>query len=191
MVVLLAMALNASSYLVSTYSNIQLTGTAGWTAKSASWLAAVVLLLALPGYLIGGRATDRFGARRVVVSGLAACCVLAFPLYLTLTNVHNPLLVGLIWLLYMLVVNTALSPAFAIYVSAFPGPVRYSGAAFAFSLGAIIGGGYTPYLASDLKSATGYVYIPAVLIVVAAIIGIATALLTRNVGERTADRLVR
>ncbi|CAM3861095.1 MFS transporter [Nocardiopsis rhodophaea] len=57
----------------------------------------------------------------------------------------------------MLAVGLGLTygPQAALYAELFPARIRYSGASFAYAVGAILGGGITPFAAAVLTESTG------------------------------------
>ena len=78
------------------------------------------------------------------------------------------------------------SVGYPTYAEQFPTRIRYTGMAFSFNIGAILGGGVTPYVATSLIASTGNLKSPAILLIAAAIFSL-LALLT--VRETAKDRL--
>jgi MHS family proline/betaine transporter-like MFS transporter len=66
------------------------------------------------------------------------------------------------------------SVGYPTYTEQFPTRVRYTGMAFSFNFGAILGGGVTPYLATALIGHTGNLLSPAFLLVGAAVVALVT-----------------
>ena len=176
LVIAVALAMNTASFLATTYMNIYLTRDAGLPKATTYWLSAAVLALALCGYIIGGRLVDRIGTRKALLLGLSMCCILAFPTLSVIGSSDSLIVIGLVYAVYTIASNIALTPGYSAIFNAFPGPVRYSGSAFGFNIGAMIGSGFAPYLAGLLATSTGRPTTPSLLVIGAAIIGITAAI---------------
>ena len=68
----------------------------------------------------------------------------------------------------------------------FPTTVRHTGVAFGHSVGAVIGGGGGPYFAAWLISLTGNPYVPAYILVVSGLVGLAVVGLTVRANSKGA-----
>lgn len=182
-VVLLAVVVNSTGFLTSTYMNIYLINDVGLSENSVFWFSAVVLLLAVGSYVVGGAAIDRFGTKRVLVCGLIGSCAVAYPVLAGMGAVHGIFLIGLIYLVLAIVNNVTLAPAYATFVGAFPGPVRYTGAALGFNIGTMIGAGFAPFFASLLATKTGNPVAPAFLVVGATLVGLVVVTTIRSLSR--------
>ena len=74
---------------------------------------------------------------------------------------------------------------YAVMPEFFPVEVRHTGVAFGHSVGAVIGGGGAPYVATWLIGDTGNTFIPAYILMLAGALGLAVVLLgvRRNTTE--------
>ncbi|PXY18892.1 MFS transporter [Prauserella muralis] len=93
--------------------------------------------------------SDRYGRRKVLLYGsvgLAAAAAALFPL--VDTGSATVILIAL--LVTGIAMGTVYGPLAALYAELFPVRVRYSGASLAYQLGALLGGGLAPTVASSL-----------------------------------------
>jgi metabolite-proton symporter len=126
-----------------------------------------------------GAWSDRVGRRRVYLVGTIALLVWSFPFFLLLDTASLPLM-----LLAVVVLGVGLGltygPQAAAYAELFPADVRYSGASFAYAIGAVLGGGFAPLIAQALIGATGTSLSVSVYMVVVCLITLAAVLAMRE-----------
>ena len=126
-----------------------------------------------------GAWSDRVGRRRVYLIGTIALLVWSFPFFLLLDTASLPLM-----LLAVIVLGVGLGmtygPQAAAYAELFPAPVRYSGASFAYAIGAVLGGGFAPLVAQALIGATGTSLSVSVYMVVVCLVTLAAVLAMRE-----------
>ncbi|MGO2520411.1 MAG: MFS transporter, partial [Microbacterium sp.] len=79
-----------------------------------------------------------------------------------------------------LVDSALMGVALSTYAEMFPTPVRYTGIAFGFSVGAALAGGTSPYIATWLVSATGNALAPAIFLAATGIITLVAALFLKE-----------
>jgi MHS family proline/betaine transporter-like MFS transporter len=131
---------------------------------------------------VWGNLSDRMGRRKVLAIGFAAYIILVFPMMM-LMNHQN------IWLAFVAMFIVALpmpvvqSVGYPTYAEQFPTRVRYTGMAFSFNFGAMLGGGVTPYIATALIGKTGNLLSPGFLLVGAAIVALVTLTKTRETAD--------
>ncbi|WP_240793273.1 MFS transporter [Arthrobacter crystallopoietes] len=150
-------ACNGCSYLFTVFSLSYATSSLG---VGKSWMlgsiliAATVWVVLLP---VFGGLSDRIGRRRVYIYGsigLLCWSVVFLPLIMT----------GSIVAIYIAScgMGVALSATFAaqsaLFAELFPTHLRYSGASLAYQVGAILGGGIAPFIATALLGSTGSIY---------------------------------
>jgi metabolite-proton symporter len=126
-----------------------------------------------------GAWSDRVGRRRVYLIGTIALLVWSFPFFLLLDTASLPLM-----LLAVAVLGVGLGltygPQAAAYAELFPADVRYSGASFAYAIGAVLGGGFAPLIAQALIGATGTSLSVSAYMVVVCLITLAAVLAMRE-----------
>ena len=118
-----------------------------------------------------GALSDRIGRRKVLAAGFIAYAVLVLPMML-LMDQHN---IGLAFLAMMVValpLPIVQSVGYPTYAEQFPTRVRYTGMAFSFNIGAIVGGGVTPYVATALIGQTGNLLMPGFLLMGGALVAL-------------------
>jgi MFS family permease len=115
--------------------------------------------------LLAGRLTDRVGRVPVMVAGGLFMAVFAFPLF-ALVGTTNAALVVIALVLAYAGSGAIFGPMPAYYAELFGTEVRYSGAALSYQLGAVLGGGLSPVVATALLAVSGGTYWPIALYLV-------------------------
>jgi MHS family proline/betaine transporter-like MFS transporter len=173
-VAMLVLAITTTAGVLMSYMNIYMINEVGLPKSTVYWLSAVAIAIGGLGYLIGGRLVDRHGSRAAGWFGFAGTAILVYPVMVAMASSSSLLLIGLLYTA-ALVCNSMATPAvYVAFTSIFPTRVRYTGAAIGFNVGAVIGGGLTPYLSARLTASTGLAQAPAILVVLAAVIGLVT-----------------
>lgn len=159
----------ALTALISTYmiSYATSTGYERSSAVTGLLFTASTALIAIP---LFSALSDRVGRRPVVLTGAVAIVVLAWPMYALVDTGSVPLLI-LAMVLGQVVQSAMFAPLGALLSEMFGTSVRYTGASMGYQLAALIGGGFTPLLASALL-AGGPTSVP--LIILAMCCGVVT-----------------
>lgn len=106
------------------------------------------------GILFFSSLSDRIGRRKVFMGGAVAQAVWAIPFFL-LFDTRNPVLILAAFIVMQLSSYAMYGPMAAIFAEIFNTRVRYTGASLCYQMGTILGGAFTPLIASALLSATG------------------------------------
>jgi MFS family permease len=115
-------------------------------------IAALLMAVLLP---ISGALTDRFGARRVYLAGVACYGVAAFPAF-ALFGTKNLIWFGLAMVIVFGVVHALFYGAQGtLYSALYPTGTRYTGLSFVYQFSGIYASGVTPMILTALIAAAG------------------------------------
>ncbi|GAA3565387.1 MFS transporter [Amycolatopsis ultiminotia] len=131
-------------------------GTAVLKLSSTTMLVVVIVgsVVWLVSIVAAATWSDTAGRKPVYLAGSVLLVVWSIPFFL-LVDTRQP------WLLVVAVVvlNVGLGatygPQSALFAELFEPRFRYSGSSFAYAVGAVLGGGFAPLIATALQSATG------------------------------------
>jgi len=119
-------------------------------ALNAIVVGAVVSLFTIP---LAGHASDRFGARRIFMTGAALVCVAAVVFFRMLEARDPALLFAAMIMAIGGVFPLLYAPESALFAAQFPAEVRYSGISLSVQLAGAIAGGAAPIVAAALLAA--------------------------------------
>lgn len=114
-------------------------------------IGAVVMIISI---LVFARLSDKVGRSPVMFFGAVFLVVYPFPMF-ALLNTAQPGLVILALVIGFCGSSAVFGPLAAFLVELFPTKVAYSGVSVGYSLGAVLGGGFAPFIASLLMNASG------------------------------------
>lgn len=115
-------------------------------------IAALLMAVLLP---VSGALTDRYGARRVYLAGVALYGIAAFPAF-ALFGTRNLLWFGLAMVLVFGVVHALFYGAQGtLYSSLYPTGTRYTGLSFVYQFSGVYASGVTPMILTALIAAVG------------------------------------
>lgn len=144
---------------------------------SVVMFSCVVAFLAIPFF---GHLSDRIGRKKVILGGVAAEAVLAFPFFWMLDSGSN-FMVFVAYALMMLAFSANYGPIATFLAELFGTKVRYSGLSVAYMLSGLLGSAITPAITVALLNATGQSSSIAFYIVGASVLSlIALLILTDN-----------
>ncbi|WP_186069275.1 MFS transporter [Burkholderia gladioli] len=185
-VFLISLGQNAGYWVGFIFMNIYLTSYLKYDKASVFTLMAVISLAMAALMPLWGGLSDRIGRRRVLLVGFAGYIALIFPM-MVLMNQQSFALAALAMFVVALPMPAVQSVGYPTYAEQFPTRVRYTGMAFSFNFGAMLGGGVTPYLATALIGSTGNLMSPAFLMVGALVIGGLALLRMRETADAALD----
>ncbi|MFJ9588048.1 MFS transporter [Streptomyces acidicola] len=173
-----------STYMVLTYTLTYGTTVVDYSRQSLLVVGIAVCAVQLVLLPLAARIGDRSGTHRLVLvgtvlQGLAA--LLFFPLFDT-GNFPLAVLASIV-----AVIPTVLSYAAlpTVLSDQFPAKVRYTGISMAYQLGAIVGGGIAPIIATAIFAATGVSFLIGMYMAAANVIALAFAFLLRGRSARS------
>ncbi|MGH3146834.1 MAG: MFS transporter [Rubrobacter sp.] len=114
-------------------------------------IAAAVCIFFLVGY---GALSDRLGRRRVFLGGTTVLAVMSFPFF-WLVDTGSVAAIFVAVIIVSTSTQALAGPTSAFFAEMFGTRVRYSGISLGYQLGAIVGGGFAPFIAASLYAATG------------------------------------
>jgi metabolite-proton symporter len=117
-----------------------------------------LLIASCPVWMFGmglsAHLSDRLGRRRVYVTSTVALLVVSAVFFTLLDTATVPVMLGAM-LLLAFVLGSTVGPQSALFAELFPAHVRYSGASLGYQVGAILGGGIAPFVATWLYASFG------------------------------------
>jgi metabolite-proton symporter len=128
----------------------------GLSVPRDTMLAAVLVgaLAMAPAVFISGAISDRFGRRRIFMTGAVLLGAWAFALF-PLIDTGSFVLIALAISVAQVFVAMMYGPQAAFFAELFPTEVRYSGASLGYQVGAILGGAVAPLVATALLAKFG------------------------------------
>ena len=180
--VIAVIACYAVFYLTTTFALGYGTTTLGYSRESFLGAQLLAIPLMVAGILCAGWLADRFGARRVLMSG----CLLMVPTGLLLSPMLNSGSLVMIWLFMgvaWVVMGLVYGPLGGWLPGLFPARVRYTGASMSFNIGGILGGGLAPMIAQALADRGGLAWVGLYLGGAALLSFVALIPLTRQVED--------
>ncbi|WP_438492711.1 MFS transporter [Streptomyces asiaticus] len=175
----LAMAQGGAIFLGLTYIGIYMTTNLGFDTTKVYWLSSGVVFVTVLLMVPAGWLSARFGCRRVLMGGLLAFLVTAYPAMMLMGR-HSLALAGAAYVLLMLGSAFVQVPAASLWPHLFERRVRYTGMAIGYNLGTVLAGGTAPYIAAFLVDKTGNLLSPAFFVMLVCLIGIGSLFTVRK-----------
>lgn len=181
-VLVLSFGQNVGYWVGLVFMNIYMTTYLKYDKGTVYWIMAAVSLTMAFMMPFWGGLSDRLGRKKVLAIGFTAYTVLVVPMMM-LMDQQNIGLAALAMLIVALPMPIVQSVGYPTYAEQFPTRVRYSGMAFSFNLGAILGGGLTPYVATSLIGSTGNLLAPAYLLMAGSGIALLSLLFVKETAK--------
>ena len=167
-VVVFAFAQNAGYFIGMVFMNIYLTTYLHFEKSKVYWVIAIVSLCMAAMMPFWGGLSDRIGRKKSLSIGFVGYAVLVVPMML-LMNSSSLWVAALALFVATLPMPIVQSVGYPTYAEQFPTRVRYTAMAISINLGAILGGGFTPYLVTSIITATGNLLVPGYFMAAAAL----------------------
>ncbi|KUI29776.1 MFS transporter [Mycobacterium sp. GA-2829] len=174
---------NVGYYVVFTFlptyfiKTLEFGKTASFVSMSLASLVALVLILPLAAL------SDRIGRRPLLIGGAVAFVILAYPLFLLLNSGSLAAAITAHCVLAA-IESVYVSTAVTAGVELFATRVRYSGFSIGYNVSVAAFGGTTPYVVTWLTASTENNLAPALYLIVAAVVSLATLLTLRESAGR-------
>jgi MFS family permease len=149
-------------------------------ASQMLWVVALSAFVYIFTTLLGGWLSDRIGRTLTMKIGFAILIAWYFPMFwfvdmATLTGVAT----GMVVLTFGL--GLTYGPLSALYAEMFPARVRYTGAALGYAIGSILGGAFSPMIATWLTATFGSVSAVATYLLLVSFVGLITMFFVKDV----------
>jgi MFS family permease len=137
---------------------------------TSSVVVAIALLLASPFFVVFGALSDRIGRKKVMMAGNLIAAVSYYPIYRAMTyfagtpdasgfaNDANLFALTALVFIQVIFVTMVYGPIAAFLVEAFPAKIRYTSMSLPYHFGNGWFGGWLPFIAVALTTATGNIY---------------------------------
>lgn len=165
------LGINAMGYLFLVYALSYMTKVVGFSRQQVLLALVCASLVWLAALGPAGKWSDRVGRRKVFLIGAGAMALWSVAFFPLMDTRSLPL--ALVALGGMaLTLGIAYGPQAALFSEMFNTRVRYSGASLGYQLGATLGGGIAPFIATYLYSEAGGSYSVAAYMVVVSLISV-------------------
>lgn len=170
---------NMAGYMFISFILSYATNTLGVNRSDVLLMQTIGSLFWVVTILIAGSLTDRIGARKLFIAGFVVQVLAGIP-FMLLVSTGQLVLMYLAAGLLITGLGLTMGPQSALFVSLFPTRARYSGASMAYALGAILGGGPAPFLATYLIQRYESALIVGIYITAAGLVSLIAALAIRR-----------
>jgi MFS family permease len=147
-------ATNGIAYVFMVYVLSYGTGVLGFERSTMLTLLIASCPVWMLGMAISAYVSDIVGRRKVYVTAAVALVVVSGFFFSLVDTASVPLML-LAMTVLAFVLGCAVGPQSALFAELFPAHVRYSGASLAYQVGAILGGGIAPFVATWLYAEYG------------------------------------
>ncbi len=128
---------------------------------------------------IAGLLADRFGGKRIMLIALLIVFASALPVFMLLNTGELPYILAGQALLCVFA-GGFVAPLNVVMNKLFPTSLRYSGITLGYGLGMAAFGGVMPGISTLLIEWTGFIYAPALYLMLFTLVGMAVPLMNRN-----------
>jgi MHS family proline/betaine transporter-like MFS transporter len=181
---------NLGTYIGTVFVAVYFSEVLGFTKGEASTIVLLAVLFAALLIPMAGQLGSRIGSKKVLLWSYVAYVAITIPSFAMMNQGSFVLaLLGL----GMGIIPYALCQAgtYGSMLEFYPTRVRHTGVAFGHSVGAVIGGGAGPYLATYLIDLTGNTFVPAFILVGAGALGLLVVGLTVRANSDPSSHLYR
>lgn len=186
-VVVLTFGQNAGYWIGLVFMNIYLTTYLGFEKSKVYWVIACISLAMAAMMPFWGGLSDRIGRRKALTIGFVGYVVLVIPMMILMNNA-SLWVAALAMFVATLPMPIVQSVGYPTYAEQFPTRVRYTAMAISINLGAILGGGITPYIVTSIIGATGNLLTPGYFMVGAACCSLISLLMLRETANKHLSR---
>jgi MHS family proline/betaine transporter-like MFS transporter len=180
----LVLTFNVTNYMLTGYLATYFSDVVGIAQVPGLAMITVVLFILLLAVAFVGRLSDKIGRKPVMWFGCGLLIVGSVPAFALLRfgGAYPVIFVGVLLIGVMLLCFNSTEPS--TLPSLFPTNVRYGALAISFNISVSAFGGTTPLIAEGLVSATGSAFVPAYILIIAGLVGIAAVAFTPEPAKR-------
>src|SRR5688500_5344711 len=127
----------------------------------ANIIVAVALALGTPFFIVFGALSDRWGRKRIMMTGNLIAALSYYPIYKAMYAYSSPpdsVMLTLLVFIQVIFVTMVYGPIAAFLVEAFPAKIRYTSLSLPYHIGNGWFGGFTPLIATAVVAKTGHIY---------------------------------
>jgi MHS family proline/betaine transporter-like MFS transporter len=189
-VMTIATVQNIGTYIGTVFVAVYFSEVLGFSKGEASTIVLIAVLFAALLIPLAGQLGGRIGSRKVLLLAYVAYIAVTLPSFALMNQ--NSFVLALLGL-GLGIIPYALCQAgtYGAMLEFYPTQVRHTGVAVGHSVGAVIGGGLGPYLATWLIAETGDNFVPAYLLIGAGLLGLAVVGLTVKANSDPSSHLYR
>lgn len=128
---------------------------------TANFIVAVALLLATPFFILFGALSDKYGRKRIIMTGLFIAAVSYIPIYQAMMffaqdpNNPNAVMLSMLVFIQVIFVTMVYGPIAAYLVELFPTKIRYTSMSLPYHIGNGVFGGLVPLIGVYMVAQTG------------------------------------
>jgi metabolite-proton symporter len=142
----------------------------------------------MAGMAFSAHQSDLLGRRYVYIRASIALAVIA-ALFFPLINTGSIAVMALAMIAMGFILGCCAGPQSALFAELFPAHIRYSGASLGYQIGAILGGGIAPIVATWLFARFNSSVAITVYFVLLALVSLVSILVLRNANDPTTERI--
>lgn len=181
---------NIGTYVGTVFVAVYFSEVLGYSKGEASTIVLIAVLIAACLIPLAGLFGNRVGGRKTLIISYILYAAITFPTFMMMnTGFFGLAILGLA--LGMIPYALCQAGTYSSVAEFYPTRVRHTGVAVGHSVGAVIGGGAGPYLATWLIDATGNTYMPAFILISAGVFGFLLVSLGVHRNEKDAGHLLR
>ncbi|MET3936944.1 MFS transporter [Arthrobacter sp. OAP107] len=181
---------NLGTYIGTVFVAVYFSEVLGFTKGEASTIVLLAVLFAALLIPMAGQLGSRIGSKKVLLWSYVAYVAVTIPSF-AMMNQHSFVLALLGLGLGIIPYALCQAGTYGAMLEFYPTRVRHTGVAFGHSVGAVIGGGAGPYLATWLIDLTGNTFVPAFILVGAGALGLLVVGLTVRANSDPSSHLYR
>lgn len=170
---------NVGFYIILTYMPTYLANNLDFDSTTAFLATAITLLVEMACIPFVGALSDRIGRKPLLIGSCIGFIVLTYPAFLLISQgglLNATLGQAALGILHGLFIGTSM----AALAELFPTRVRYGAFSIGYNISVAIFGGFAPFVATYLISATGSTFAPAFLVIGAAVASLIPILYARE-----------